>query len=96
MQLVTALAEGAERGQTIAVVPLRCWDARARVSDYLDDELDPDERAVLEAHLARCPTCPPLYHGLVSARGALGALRDPDSVIPPGLVERVRGRLAAS
>ena len=29
--------------------------------DYLDDELELRERALLEGHLATCPTCPGLY-----------------------------------
>jgi len=90
MQLVTALAEGAERRKALAGVPLRCWDARARVSDYLDEELSDAERGPLEAHLETCPTCPPLYSCLVGVCEALGRLRDPDTVVPPGLAERVR------
>ena len=28
-----------------------------RLSEYLDDELPPDERAALEAHLRQCVAC---------------------------------------
>ena len=73
-------------------VPLRCWDARAKVSDYLDSDLSSRDRGLLEAHLAACPTCPPLYAGLVGVRDALGARRDPDDVIP----QRILDRIAAS
>ena len=45
MMLVTALARGAERREALAAVPLRCWDARSQVSDYLDGLLDPGEAA---------------------------------------------------
>lgn len=93
MMLVSALAAGAERRSEIGDVPLRCWDARRLVSDYLDDELSPDRRRAVELHLDRCPTCPPLYSALVGARAGLGRLRDPDSVIPPHLVSRIRTRL---
>lgn len=89
--LVTQLARGTERRAALDGVPLRCWDARSRVSDYLDGELDAGWRHALESHLASCPTCPALYAGLVGVRAALGALRDPDSVIPPGIAERLRG-----
>ena len=88
--LVTHLARGTERRAALDGVPLRCWDARSRVSDYLDDELPSGARRALERHLASCPTCPALYAGLVGVRTALGALRDPDTVIPPGIVERLR------
>jgi RNA polymerase sigma-70 factor (ECF subfamily) len=90
MMLVSALAAGAERREALRGVPLRCWDARRRVSDYLDGALPARERAALEAHLATCPTCPPLFAALVGTTAGLGRLRDPDSVVPPSLVERIR------
>ena len=88
--LVTHLARGTERRAATGAVPLRCWDARSRVSDYLDDELTTDQRAALERHLGGCPTCPALYAGLVGVRAALGALRDPDTVVPPAIAARLR------
>jgi len=92
MMLVSALADGDERRMANKGVPLSCWDARQQVSDYLDDELSAGERAVLEAHLAGCATCPPLYQALVGTTASLGALHDPDSVIPAEVAERVRTR----
>ena len=88
MMLVTALAGGGERRVALRGVPLRCWDARRRVSDYLDQEL-PTE-ALVERHLETCPTCPPLYASLVGITTRLGGLRDPDTVIPPGLADRIQ------
>lgn len=88
--LVTHLARGTERRMALQGVPLRCWDARSRVGDYLADELSQGERSALEAHLGGCPTCPALYAGLVGVREALGALRDPDTVVPPAIAERLR------
>ncbi len=93
MALVTALAEGHERRRHLEGVPMRCWDARQHVSDYLDGHLDPDTAAMVEGHLAVCPTCPPLYAALVDAHAGLGTLRDPDAVIPPDLETRVRAAL---
>jgi RNA polymerase sigma-70 factor, ECF subfamily len=96
MMLVTALAAGAERRAALAGVPLKCWDARQQVSGYLDGELPPAVSATLERHLAGCPTCPPLYGALVGVRDGLDRLRDPDSVIPPGLAARALDRLASA
>lgn len=93
--LVSALASGAERRAALAGVPLNCWDARSRIDDYLSGELGAQERRRLEQHLAGCPTCPALYASIVGVRTALGGLRDPDSVIPPRLAERVRAALAS-
>ena len=94
MMLVSALGDREERRTANKGVPLSCWDARQKVSGYLDDELSADERTVLEAHLGGCATCPPLYHALVSVTATLGALHDPDSVIPATLAKRVRERVA--
>lgn len=89
MMLVTALAQGRQRGEALQGVPMRCWDARRRVSDYLDDDLGPADRLLVERHLQACPTCPPLYAGLVGTRAALGTLRDPDTVVPTTLADRI-------
>lgn len=89
MMLVSALAQGRERRNALQGVPLRCWDARSKVSDYLDDELPAPDRVLVERHLEACPTCPPLYAGLVGTRDALGGLRDADTVVPTSLAERI-------
>jgi RNA polymerase sigma-70 factor (ECF subfamily) len=93
MMMVSALAEGHERRIALRGVPLRCWDARSRVSDYLDGDVDPQTAAALEQHLETCPTCPPLVAALVGVRDRMGTLRDPDTVVDPGLAERLRARL---
>lgn len=90
MMLVTALAEGHERRVALQGVPLRCWDARSRVSDYLDGDVDTATATLLERHLETCPTCPPLVASLVGVRDRVGRLRDPDSVVDPSLAERIR------
>jgi RNA polymerase sigma-70 factor (ECF subfamily) len=93
MALVSELARNAERRAALDGVPLRCWDARRLVSDYLDGELAEGEAHGVEAHLAGCPTCPPLYAGLVEARTSLSDLRDPNSVIDPRTAARLRAHL---
>lgn len=93
MALVTALAAGHERRVALHGVPLRCWDARAHVSDYLDGELDAPTSAVVEKHLETCPTCPPLYAALVGVTTVVAGLRDTDNVIDPALADRIRDAL---
>lgn len=89
MMLVSALASGAERREALKGVPLNCWDARGQIGDYLDDLVSPETRAVLEAHLARCPTCPPLLSGIQASSEAVSDLRDSDSVLPAGIARRL-------
>jgi len=96
MALVSALADGSERRRTLEGVPMRCWDARQHISDYLDGTLPDPTVGLVEAHLTWCPTCPPLYAALVDAHERLGGLRDPDSVIAPDLEERLRAVLGGS
>lgn len=89
MMLVDALAEGHERRTMLKEVPMRCWDARKHVSDYLDGVLDREVALMVESHLGACPTCPPLYAALVDAHTALVGHRDPDSVIPEDIQSRI-------
>lgn len=97
MMLVTELDRAPQRRAALKGVPMRCWDVRSRVSDFLDGELGEDEAGVLARHLEHCPTCPPLYAALVAttealagrAEAAAGPGRDPDSVVPPDLARRV-------
>lgn len=94
MMLVTALAQ--ESRSPTRGVPMRCWEARARVSDYLDGALPPGPAKVLESHLAGCHSCPPLYSSLVATRDALARDRgraDPDSVVPAELAARIAALL---
>lgn len=94
--LISALAQGSERRADLAGVPLNCWTARSRIPEFLDDELIAVDRRRLKRHLETCPTCPALYASIVGVRGAVASLRDPDSVIPPALAERVRASVTGS
>lgn len=92
MALVSILATGEERRMANRGVVLNCPEARHLVSEYIDDELDADRRSLLEAHLAGCATCPPLYRSLVGVKASLGSWHDPDTVVPPDLARRIRLR----
>ena len=93
MMLVSALAEGDPRRAASLAQPVHCWQARRHISAYLDGELDAVTRAKVEGHLAGCPTCPPLYAGLVGVRAILGGLRDPDTVVESTIATRIATRL---
>ncbi len=63
-------------------------------SDYLDGDLQPDERARLEHHLGACPECRELLDGLravIGSLGVLGAQQPP--VVAPAVLASIRGQL---
>ncbi len=89
MMLVSSLASAEERRMANEDVVLGCAQARSLVSDYLDGELEVEQRRHLESHLEHCATCPPLYASLVGVRELLGDLHDPNSVIPEAMRRRL-------
>jgi RNA polymerase sigma-70 factor (ECF subfamily) len=93
MMLVSALAEGDPKRAASLAQPVHCWQARRHISSFLDGEMDATTRAAVEGHLAACPTCPPLYAGLVGVRAILGGLRDPDTVVEERIARRITARL---
>jgi len=62
-----------------------------RLSEYLDDELEPDERAALEAHLRQCVACGAVLADLkrivTRARGLEDRL--PERDLWPGIAARI-------
>jgi anti-sigma factor RsiW len=62
-----------------------------RLSDYLDGELTPAERATLEAHLTGCRDCASALAELreVTARAAALTPRPPDADLWPGIESRI-------
>ena len=90
MMMVSALSEASQRREANKGVPLSCWQARSMVSDYIDGGVSGTKQLELEDHLRLCSTCPPLYASLVGVKSSLSSLRDPDSVIPPDVVRRIR------
>lgn len=75
-----------------AGVPLTCREMVARLDDYVDRHLDPEELRRVEAHLADCVACAHEYRfemGLLE--GIRCRLRR--IALPPDLLETIRTRL---
>jgi hypothetical protein len=62
-----------------------------RLSEYLDDELPPAERAALEAHLRHCVACGAVLADLKRIVGRARALEDrlPERELWPGIAARI-------
>jgi hypothetical protein len=68
-----------------------------RLSEYLDGELAPDERAALEAHLTACAECRAVLDDLERVVSRARTLDDrlPERDLWPGIAERIGRRRAA-
>jgi anti-sigma factor (TIGR02949 family) len=53
------------------VAGIRCSEVLARLSDYLDGEVSPDERARIEAHVQACENCARFGGAFAATVGAL-------------------------
>jgi len=72
---------------------MRCTDAVAQLSAYLDNELPDQARRVVHGHLLACVACRALAQSMASTSAALGALSPVDP--PPDLYARIAQTLAA-
>ncbi len=65
------------------------------LSDYLDDGLDPQARAAIDAHLVACEPCRLVLADLTALRGAAAQWRDaeaaPAADLWPGIAARLAG-----
>ena len=66
----------------------KCEDIRGRLTLYLDNELQSDERATIEVHLSECESCASIFAREISF---LNAVREsgPLHVASPELRARV-------
>jgi anti-sigma factor RsiW len=70
---------------------LRCSEVLARLSDYMDGELDADGAAAVAVHVAGCDACARFGAGFAAA---IAVLRD-ELGVPAALEPDVEGRLRA-
>ena len=70
---------------------LNCHEVRRQISNYLDNDISPEMRAALDAHLAQCRHCTAILDG---TRNVLILIAD-DRVfpLPGGFSTRLHERL---
>ena len=57
---------------------ITCRQAVALMTDYLDDALGPDDRALVEAHLAECENCAEHLRQIRITVAVTGRIREQD------------------
>ncbi len=70
---------------------ISCEEVWRDISDYIDDDLDPIQRVVLDQHFVECRHCTAVLDG---TRNVIGLYRDQRVLAPPaGFHERLYQRL---
>ena len=70
---------------------ITCQQVRRDISDYIDEDLDPVQRAALDQHFAECRHCTALHEGM---RNIIALYRDERVLAPPdGFHERLYEKL---
>jgi len=68
-----------------------CTDVREFSSDYIDEELDPENRERVKAHMEWCKLCLAFINTLKAMVGLLSSSEPPP--LPPSLKDRIRASL---
>lgn len=63
----------------------------AHLSEYVDEELRPEEVSRVEAHVGICPHCRRVLATLRRTLVGLRSLAEPEPGVADGVIERLRG-----
>ena len=76
-------------GKTI--VEISCFEVWKRISDFVDDEVEPELKERLEFHFGRCKHCKALLDG---TRNVVALIGDEHAFeLPPGVSQRITSEL---
>ena len=71
---------------------ISCLEVIRELSNYIDEDLNPQLRVDIEAHLPKCAHCTAIYDGLRNTITLTGDGRIFE--LPPGFSQRLRGLLS--
>jgi len=77
----------------VAIIEINCREVWRELSNYIDDQVDPQLRARMEAHFKDCEHCSAILDGTLNVIQLVGDGRVFD--LPDGFSERLRKKLAA-
>jgi anti-sigma factor (TIGR02949 family) len=70
---------------------ISCLEVIRELSNYIDQEISPELKAQIEAHLPRCNHCTAVYDG---SRNVIRLVADERSFdLPTGFSQRLRARI---
>jgi hypothetical protein len=67
------------------IVEISCFEVWKRISDYVDNDVDPDLKARLEFHFERCKDCRAILDGM---RNVVALVGDEEAFDLPDTVSR--------
>jgi hypothetical protein len=74
------------------IVEISCFEVWKRLSDYVDDDIEPDLKTRLTYHFARCRDCKALLDG---TRNVVALMGDEQAFeLPAGVGQRISSALA--
>jgi hypothetical protein len=69
------------------IVEISCFEVWRHISDYVDEDVDPDLRERLELHFGRCKDCKAILDG---TRNVVSLIGDEQAFeIPAGVSQRI-------
>src|SRR5947199_768545 len=90
LHLVRALSPGVSRRCPQSFILRDCRRAHKLLPAYLDGAVSAEERAWLEAHVARCPRCPPLVQAISALIGRMADTDDAHEEVDQKVLARIR------
>ena len=75
----------------LKIIEIDCYEVRRELVNYMEDDIEPELRARIDAHLQNCDHCTAVYDGV---RNVVALLGDEEFIgLPEGFSQRLYKRL---